>query len=201
MANFEKAQRIVGISEGGYQCNPRDEGNYYNGNLIGTNWGISAPTLASFLGHTPTKLEMQLLRRDQAEAILKINYWLRNCFDKLTNQSVATLIYDGAVNHGTNGMRFLMQKALRTLQMEADYHTIFSAKSIQLLNRLNQKKLFYAILAARQEKYKASSEPWELNGHLNRLKRIHYYPDNSFSGIWPYTALLILGIGVLFIAV
>ena len=115
MANFGKAQKIVGINEGGYQCDPRDDGNYYNGNLIGTNWGIAAPTLASYIGRTPTKTEMMNLPKETATSILQINYWAKNNFDLINNQSVATLIYDGCVNHGTNGMRFLIEKALRSL--------------------------------------------------------------------------------------
>lgn len=201
MAKFEKAQQIVGINEGGFQIDPRDEGNYYQGNLIGTNWGISAPTLAGFLGRVPTKQEMQNLTRQTAEGILKINYWLKNNFDKISNQSVATLIYDGAVNHGTNGMRFLMEKALRNMGYELSYYAVFNATNIAFLNKLNQKKLFYTIKAARQDKYKASSQSWALKGHLNRLERIKYYPDNTMSGIWPYMALVMLGTGVLILAV
>lgn len=100
MASFRKAQKIVGLIEGGYQDDPRDTGNYYQGKLIGTNWGISAPTLASYLGRTPTKSEMINLSRSTAEQILKVNYWFKNHFDRLKNQSLATLIYDGTVNHG-----------------------------------------------------------------------------------------------------
>src|SRR3989338_4352850 len=105
MAQFEKSQKIVGISEGGYQNDPRDEGNYYMGHLIGTNWGISATTLAGYVGRIPSVEDMKKLTRETAQQILKANYWLKNHFDKLTNQSVATMLYDGAVNHGTKSTK------------------------------------------------------------------------------------------------
>jgi len=196
MADFEKAQKIVGINEGGYQNDPQDSGNYYMGNLIGTNWGISAPTLAGYLGRTPTKSEMQNLSKETAEQILKAKYWLRNNFDKLQNQSVATLLYDGAVNHGTNGMRFLMEKAFRLLNYSLSYYEVFTLKGIQALNRQNQKNLFYAIKKVRTEKYKKSRY---IKSGLARLQRINFYPNNSLSGIWPYAALFFVGIGLILI--
>lgn len=199
MANFEKSQKIVGINEGGYQDDPRDTGNYYMGNLIGTNWGISAATLGGFLGRIPSKAEMVNLSRNTAEQILKANYWTKNNFDALQNQSVATLIYDGAVHHGTNEMRFLMEKALNILKRPMSYYEVFTAQGIKLLNRLNQKELFSIIKSVRTEKYKQSSKKQYINGWLNRLARIKYYADNSFGGIWPYTAMLVAGIGILLI--
>lgn len=199
MADFEKAQKIVGINEGGYQSDPQDSGNYYMGNLIGTNWGISAPTLAGYLGRIPSKAEMQNLSKATAEQILKVNFWTRNNFGKLQNQSVATLIYDGAVNHGTNGMRFLVEKALKLLNYSLSYYEVFTLKGIQVLNRQNQKSLFYAIKKVREDKYKQSTKKKFIAGWLNRLERINYYPNNTFSGIWPYAALFFVGVGLILI--
>lgn len=199
MANFGKAQKIVGINEGGYQCDPRDQGNYYQGILIGTNWGIAAPTLAGYLKRTPTKNEMVNLSKQTAESILETNYWTKNNFHLINNQSVATLIYDGAVNHGTNGMRFLMEKALRSLNYTISYYEVFTLKGIKILNSINAKKLFFAIKTSRQEKYKSSSQTHYIKGWLNRLERIKYYDENSISGIWPYTAMMIAGFGLLLI--
>lgn len=202
MATFEKAQLIVGKSEGGYQNNPSDTGNYYNGNLIGTNWGISAPTLAGYLGRTPSVMEMKNLSKTTAEKILKRNYWDKNNFDKLINQSVATLIYDGAVNHGTNSMRHLMEKALRYLCVEISYYEVFTLKGIERLNRINQKKLFDMIKSVRADKYKSLAQKQFLNGWLKRLDKIQYYKENSFSGIWPYVAafFIISGLSLCFVS-
>lgn len=200
MAQFEKSQKIVGINEGGYQNDPRDEGNYYMGHLIGTNWGISASTLAGYIGRIPSVEDMKNLSHQTAVQILKANYWLKNHFDKLTNQSVATMLYDGAVNHGTNGMRFLVEKALNELHKPLSYHEVFTVKGIAHLNKLNQKQLFFALKNARTYKYKQSSKKEYLKGWLNRLERIKFYSENNFSGIWPI-ALAIVGISFLIFAI
>ncbi len=201
MAEFEKTQQIVGINEGGYQIDPRDSGNYYEGKLIGTNWGISAPTLATYLGHTPTREEMQELSRKTAEKILKQRYWLKNNLQLLKNQSVATLIYDGVVNHGTNGMRFLVNKGIKHIGGSFDYYSLFTEKGIKYLNKLNPKKLFYAIKKARAGKYRSSSQTHYIKGWLNRLERIKYYGGNTLSAIWPYVAGIMGFFGVLLIIV
>lgn len=200
MANFEKSQAIVGLNEGGYQNDPEDDGNWYLGNLIGTNWGIAAPTLAGFLGRTPTVAEMKKLSRATAELILKRNFWDKNNFGKLNNQSVATMLYDGAVNHGVSGMRILAEKALSRLKHPLVYHKVFTTEGIELMNKLNQKDLFYALKELRANRYKASPKKQYINGWLNRLEHIKYSPESSSSNnTLMYSALLIVGIGLLFI--
>jgi lysozyme family protein len=200
MATFEKSQKIVGISEGGYQNDPVDDGNWYMGLLIGTNWGISAPTLAGYLGRTPSVQDMKSLSRSTAESILKRNYWTANNFDKLSNQSVATMLYDGAVNHGISGMRLLAEKALSSLKKPLIYHKVFSLEGIELMNKLNQKELFYALKTARANRYKSSPKKTFINGWLNRLERIKYVEQKGSSvNHWALSALVLVGIGLLFI--
>lgn len=199
MAEFKKAQAIVGINEGGYQDDPRDTGNWYNGILIGTNWGISAPTFAEYLGRTPTKSEMQSLSKVTAVEILRFGFWERNQLGSLKNQSVANLIYDGVVNHGTNGMRFLIDKAIKTLGAEFNYYEIFTPQGIKFLNRFNQRKLFDAIKKARIDKYKGSSKTYFINSWLNRLSKIRYYAENTISSIWPIAAAIMGTLGLVII--
>ncbi len=198
MANFAKAQKIVGLNEGGYQDNPTDEGNFYNGVLIGTNWGISAPTLASYLNRMPTRADMQNLAKSEAESILQMFYWSKNNFDLLSNQSVATMIYDGVVNHGSNGMRFLMEKALRHMGKNLPYYQVFTIQGIKTLNSVNQKTLFYAIKQARTEKYKSSPKKQFLKGWLARLDRIKFYQPPTGGAL--ALAMSIAGLGLFLIA-
>jgi lysozyme family protein len=200
MANFEKSQKIVGLNEGGYQSDPRDEGNYHMGNLIGTNWGISATTLAGFLGRVPSVSDMKNLTRSTAEQILKANYWHRNNFDKLKNQSVATLIYDGTVNQGTNAMRFLLEKVLAKFRKTVSYYEVFSVKGIEVLNGLDQRRLFDSIKQARANKYRSSTQKQYINGWLKRLDRIQYVPGSS-SHLLIYMSVLLVGVGLIFIGV
>ena len=202
MANFEKSQVIVGLNEGGYQNDPDDSGNWYMGALIGTNWGIAAPTFAGFLGRTPTVAEMKNLSKVIVELILKRNFWDKNNFGKLHNQSVATMLYDGAVNHGVSGMRLLAEKALSRLKRPLVYYKVFTTEGIELMNSLNQKELFYALKEARANRYQASPKKKYINGWMNRLERIKYSPESTSSGssYLGYTALLLIGFGLLLFA-
>lgn len=203
MANFEKSQAIVGLNEGGYQNDPEDDGNWYMGVLIGTNWGIAAPTLAGFLGRTPTTTEMKKLSKATAELILKRNFWDKNNFGKLNNQSVANMLYDGAVNHGVGGMRLLVEKALTRLKRPLVYYKVFTTEGIDLMNKLNQKDLFFALKEVRANRYQASPKKKFINGWMNRLERIKYSPESSSpnSGYLGYTALLLIGFGLLLFSI
>lgn len=199
MANFKKAQQIVGLNEGGFQIDPRDQGNYFKGNLIGTNWGISAPLLASYLGRIPTREEMKALPKKTAEEILRQVYWMRNKLDQLKNQSVATLIYDGTVNQGTNTIRQLLERVIKQFDQYVPYYEVFTEKGIKVLNKLNQRALFYKIKDARRSKYKSHRNRTFIKGWLRRLERIRYFKSNSFSEIWPFAAMLGIGCGILII--
>lgn len=196
MASFEKSQAIVGINEGGYQNLADDSGNWYKGILIGTNWGIAAPTLAQFLGRAPTVADMKKLSRKTAESILKRNYWDKNHFGNLRNQSVATMLYDGAVNHGVGGMRSMAENALRRLKHPIINNKVFTAQGVDLMNKLNQENLFYTLKEVRSERYKASPKKKYLKGWLNRLERIKYAPESSSSDTIVGLILLITGIGL-----
>lgn len=200
MATFEKSQKIVGINEGGYQNDPDDDGNWYMGQLIGTNWGIAAPTLAGFLGRTPTVAEMKNLSRATAELILKRNFWDKNNFDKLRNQSVATMLYDGAVNHGVAGMRILTEKALTNMRHPLSYYKVFTSEGIQLMNSLNQESLFYALKAVRANRYKASPKKKYIEGWLARLERIKFSPESTSTNTLMYASVLLVGVGLIFLA-
>ncbi len=194
MADFEKAQVLVGLSEGGYQNDPRDSGNYYQGQLIGTNWGIAAPTLATYLGRIPTVADMKNLSKQTAENILKVRYWTKHNLGNVKNQSVANLLYDGVVNHGSNGMRMLTSKALSAVGSPLEYYAVFTSEGIKHINGLNQKRLFAALKKARADKYRALGKPHYLKGWLNRLDRIKYFGGNSMSAIWPLIPILVIGL-------
>ncbi|RKZ02574.1 hypothetical protein DRQ25_18500 [Candidatus Fermentibacteria bacterium] len=57
-------------AEGGYQNSPTDPGNFNSqGELVGTNHGIAAPTYEKVIGHPPTTQEMQSMTQDEARQI------------------------------------------------------------------------------------------------------------------------------------
>ena len=96
MAAFDQAFAIVIGTEGGFQSQPTDPGNWTGGkvgagSLIGTNWGISA---ASY----PT-MNIAALTQAQAKMIYKRDYWDKVSGDLLP-PPLALLAFDSAVNSG-----------------------------------------------------------------------------------------------------
>ena len=103
-------------NEGGYTDDTTDTGNWCkdeNGEriLVGTNWGIAAPTLKSYLKRVPTKQEMMDLDRGLAEEIYKANYYLKPKMDLLP-ESVQANVFDMGVNAGPGRSIKLLQQLL-----------------------------------------------------------------------------------------
>jgi hypothetical protein len=64
--------------EGGFQADPEDRGNYYDGKLIGTNKGISAAQYKKLFGSEPTKEKLMALTDEQVQEAYKKHYWDKN---------------------------------------------------------------------------------------------------------------------------
>ena len=166
-ADFNNAQSVVAINEGGYQQRSNDAGNWTggkvnSGNLIGTNWGVSAPVLSQYLGRTATINDMQALSYSDAVNILKQNYWDKIEGDKILSDSVATSIYDGAINGGVAGIK----KIVAPLLPSGTY-------SVTEINAADPKILFAQIKQARQDFY-TSLGGSNLTGWLNRLNKLTF---------------------------
>lgn len=76
-------ERFLRPEEGGYQAMPDDPGNWFDGKLVGTCHGISAPVLASVIGRPPTAADMMGLTWAESERIADARYWLPAGGDRL----------------------------------------------------------------------------------------------------------------------
>ncbi len=94
--------------EAGYQNNPKDKGNFYEGKLVGTNLGISAPTLAKYLGRTPTSEDMKNLTKEEAKKIYKTNYYDRYKIDQLP-EDLKEVAMHSVVMSGNKGIKDIQQ--------------------------------------------------------------------------------------------
>ena len=172
MASFVEAHKEVGKSEGGYTNNPNDRGNYVDGKLIGTNYGISAPVLKTYLGRTPTIDDMLNLSPKDASKIYKFNYWDKIEGDSLKNQSVALMLYDAIVNQGGGTTRTMVKNALQ--EQNINYIGI-DAKSI---NKAKQKQFFDSIYNQRLERYSTGQKEFR-QGWIKRLNTIKFSKGGS----------------------
>lgn len=96
----------VGL-EGGLSLDPNDSGNYANGKLVGSKFGISARAY-------PT-LDIPSLTLDTAQAIYWTDYWLKARCDALPPR-LAVFMFDSAVNNGVGGAIGILQAAVGTVQ-------------------------------------------------------------------------------------
>lgn len=139
MANFKKAYEKTNHAEGGSKISmvKEDSGNWTGGEvgkgvLIGSKYGVAAPTLSGFLGRTATVNDMANLTADTAMVIAKKNYWDKMRGDEINDQEIAERIYDRGYNMG-------MTEAVREAQAVLGIPQTGKVDSLTL-NALNFKK-------------------------------------------------------------
>jgi lysozyme family protein len=171
MANFDISVAKVLKVEGGYQQWKSDKGNYNNqGELVGTNKGISAEAYEDFFKQTATLSAMKNLTTATAKKIYKKKYWQRIQGDSIVQQNVADVFLDGAVNHG-RGIH-LMQEVLA---VKAD--GVVGPVTLKALNEYDPNELVTAYLKRRELYYhqlvaKDKSQAEFLEGWLDRLEKV-----------------------------
>lgn len=193
MANFYTAYELVADAEGGYQKHPNDTGNYNSlGNLVGTNWGISAPVYENWIGRPPTEGDMRSMSAQDARAIYRANFWDDIRGDQIQSQAVANIFFDGRVNHGRTGTKIMQ----RVLNIPDDGRV--GPQTIQAINAADPGQLYVAYREARRKFYYELSESRPslsvfLQGWLNRLAKFNEYTGGAVAvGSGAIIALLIV---------
>lgn len=174
-SSFEKAQEKLKKVEGGYTQHPNDKGNWVDGKLIGTNYGISAPTLKEYLGRVPTKKEMENLTYEKAEKIYKERFWDKFNLENIEDQNIANIIYDAVVNHGPYGTKKIIQRVLSKYDEEVNLADIYKEKGMKAINSVDPKKFFKDFKSERKIDY-ISYEDYETfgKGWDKRLDEFEY---------------------------
>ncbi|RVP13197.1 secretion activator protein [Sinorhizobium meliloti] len=95
--------------EGGYTNHKGDRGNWLNGVLVGTKYGITGQTLASHRGvKNVTATQVKSMSREEAEDIYRRSYWTQSGGDLLP-PGLDYAAFDFGVNSGP-------ARAVKTLQ-------------------------------------------------------------------------------------
>jgi hypothetical protein len=102
----DKLIESVFKAEGGYSTDKNDTGNYWKGEFIGTNHGISAPILAAKLGRAPTVAEMKALTKEEAKEIAAQHYYDRFDIDKLPDD-LEEIVFHAVYMGESRGVRAL----------------------------------------------------------------------------------------------
>ena len=182
-AKFEVAQEGVHNAEGEYTADRDDKGNWTGnevkvGMLLGTKFGIAAPTLVKYykdnnLG-TPSQQDMMDLTYDDALKIYKKDYWDAQKLSNFKSQSLANILYDGCVNQGPGATLTILTKSLKKVGIDSsdvnnwnEFHENL-IDDVNKLSKIKTKKLFKTIWDKRWERYKDGNRKY-IGGWKNRL--------------------------------
>jgi lysozyme family protein len=145
-SNFMTAMLdVIDRDEGGFQSNPDDKGNYVNGKLVGTKYGIAAK-------YHPD-VDIKNLTKAQAAAIYQKNY---DTFSSLTDQRVLTKVLSFAVNMqgGGNGAATrILQKAINASGGRVAVDGKFGPATAQAANAIDPDQLMRAMVAPARAYY------------------------------------------------
>ena len=158
---------IIGKHEQGYQAMKEDKGNYVDGKLIGTKFGISAPVLKRYLGRTPTVQDMKNLKLESALDILENQYYKGPKIDKLPI-SIRKNVLDMAINAGPGRAIKILQGLVGAKQDGAiGPKTLRKLKESKISNNdyVDARRDFYLKLVERKPVYNKFKRGW-----LNRVE-------------------------------
>ena len=174
MARFDIYLPLLQQVEGGFQAIPEDPGNFNSrGELVGTNFGISARFYEDFIGRTPSKIDMKSITKVEAESIYLQFFWNKNLGNKIKSQSVANTVIDHQVNSG-RGIRLSQQVLNDRFGKSLAVDGIMGPNTLKALNSVNSEIFVDQYNLARRQYYISIDNPTFINGWLIRLKKFAY---------------------------
>jgi lysozyme family protein len=134
MADLNQAIQKTLIHEGGYQNNPLDAGNWYNGINYGTKYGITPRDVANYFPSLISDLNcIRNLTTDQAVVIYKAGYW-KDLYSQINAQLVAEKLFDTGVLMGVGTAVKLLQITIKgSLMLVSD--GVFGPQTLTELNQ------------------------------------------------------------------
>ena len=187
-SSFKVAQEGVHKVEGVYTADSDDKGNWTlneigAGELLGTKFGIAAPTLVGYYQKNdlgiPTKADMEDLTYDLALEIYKKDYWDAQQLQKFKSQSLANVLYDGCVNQGPGATLDILNESLGDVDIDSTNINNWKEFHDVIIDEVNElpvkktKKLFNTIKNKRWEKYQKGKAKYH-EGWKNRLDAITF---------------------------
>ena len=129
MAFFNVSIKFILHHEGGFVDNINDRGG-------ATNFGISQ----AFLKSIDSKLRPSDLTLDMAKSLYHEYFWSPLRLDEIENQTVATFVFDTAVNCGNSKSSEILQRAIFQ-QRPIEIDGIIGAKTIKICNEITGNEL------------------------------------------------------------
>lgn len=180
MSVTDSIARVI-KEEGGYQNNKNDSGNYFNGVLMGTKYGITPNAYFDYYKQIPTVDTIKNLTVAQAVPIYKIKFADKIRAGEIANESVRELMMFTIVNSGTGQIKTFKQimNEIAGKKVVTVNALPFTSSEIKILNALPQDRFFNKLKSYREAFYRAlvqkkPSNQVFLNGWLKRLNS-HVY--------------------------
>ena len=184
---FEPILEDTFTFEGGYQNFPNDSANYNSrGELVGTNRGISAKAYETYLRRPPTVSDMLAITPAIAADVYRKGFWNPIRGNDIKNQSVAHQVFDMHIASGGTGL-YLIRQAIRqasgkNIELK---RSALTPQEVQLINSLNQEKLFNTLKAVRLAfvEYLYRTNPAKygtfINGWRKRIAKFVFIPQGD----------------------
>lgn len=151
-----------------------DEGGFTVDNGGPTNFGVTAPAAAQWIGYTGP---MNQLTYAQAAQVYQNGWWGPANYAALTSQAVADAIFDISVNTGMGGIGAPVQAALTALGIANDGDGQWGPNTLTAVNSADPDAFINAfssaVLAMYQQMAAGDASPTiRLNGWTNRANRL-----------------------------
>jgi len=152
MADFSTALSKVLDNEGGYVSDPNDPGGEtYKGvaRKIFTKWdGWLLVDIAKRKSGFPANLEQDTDLQQKIRDFYEVNFWDKVNGDNITNQAVATSIFDFAVNGGVSTSSSLVQMVIGQ-----DTDGVLGQNSVYALNAFDPEHFLASFTLAKIARY------------------------------------------------
>lgn len=166
--NFEQSLTNLLGSEGGYQDDPKDSGNYlFDGRKGCTNWGVTQSAWEAYVGHKVSNADMRNLTKEKISDFYRKKYWNACQCDALPS-AIDYLVFDFAVNSGPGTAIKRLQESINCAP-----DGVVGPRTLQYINSFNTTDLINKYSAAKELYYKSlKSFPVFGKGWLNRVNEV-----------------------------
>lgn len=171
MAIFSAYLPLLQQVEGGFQKLPEDPGNYNSlGQLVGTNYGISARFYEGIINRPPSEQDIRNITKSQAATLYRQKFWNSQRADDIISQPMANTIIDHHVNSG-RGAQLAQQVLKRNFGFsDLDVDNQIGNDTLTALNSVNEARFVEIYNQARADYYRSIGNATFLAGWLKRLE-------------------------------
>lgn len=180
--------------EGGFQNHPGDSGNYCNGQLVGTKYGMSAVAVSTWWGRCPSEQEMRDLTHPDAQEFYAWYFDRYNLF-QIENQQFFELLANNAMGNPGNAAK-VAQRVLNQMGYNVSVDGAFGPQTLGALNDAWKRygsAAYNAIREAWVQYLKGLNRPEFIEGWLYRMNK--YFPAMATTGISLGLALVVVLVG------